>query len=519
MSDSQPADDQHSSRARRLRSRYRPRLMDGGVTPQEFGPGTPVAIYKRVSSDEQVDGFSLSAQERACREFAERRQWIVVKVYEDPGESGKNDRRPGFQAMTRDAQAGLFKVLLIHKLDRFSRNIDTTLKYFRELNSYDVTLASVTEDFDYSTPMGRMFFRMMAVFAQWYLENLSAETVKGKQERARKGLHNGRVPFGYQVGEHRVAELVPDEAAILRKTFELYSTGQYTDRQIADYLNQAGFVTRKNRQWSKDTVRDFLQNEFYYGKVIYHTDLLPGKHEALITRELYDKCRAIRQQRGRSGKSYDAAPKHFYLLHRIIRCAHCGRPLRMQNAAHFYYYKDASRERGLVCEHGTLSIRMDRADEQALALLRSIRLPVDWQTTIERLARDGTELARIEARREQLIDQQRRLSRRYQDGLVSDDEYERTRDQLKTELDRLVIPDSAQTIELGLQMESLGDYLAEATEAEQAEISHLLLEATHFDLAEGRLVRLKPAVEFRFLFDLIGREMNWQAESDGSFRL
>ncbi len=68
-------------------------------------------------------------------------------------------------------------------------------------------------------------------------------------------------------------------------------------------------------------------------------------------------------------------------------------------------------------------------------------------------------------------------------------------------------------------MESLGDYLAEATEAEQAEISHLLLEATHFDLAEGRLVRLKPAVEFRFLFDLIGREMNWQAESDGSFRL
>ena len=65
MSDSQPADDQHSSRARRLRSR--PRLMDGGVTPQEFGPGTPVAIYKRVSSDEQVEGFSLSAQERLSR--------------------------------------------------------------------------------------------------------------------------------------------------------------------------------------------------------------------------------------------------------------------------------------------------------------------------------------------------------------------------------------------------------------------------------------------------------------------
>ena len=512
-------DDQHSSRARRQRSRFRPRLMDGSTAPQEYGPDTPVVIYKRVSSDEQVEGFSLSAQERACREFAERRQWKVVKVYEDPGVSGKNDRRPGFQTMIHDAEAGQFKVLLVHKLDRFLRNIDTTLKYFRQLNNYDVTLASVTEDFDYSTSMGRMFFRMMAVFAQWYLENLSAETVKGKQERAHKGLHNGRVPFGYQVSENRVAQLVPEEAAILQKAFDLYSTGQYTDRQIADCQNQAGFVTRKGRRWSKDTVRDFLQNEFYYGKVIYRTELISGKHQPLITRELYEKCRQIREQRGHRGKSYDAKPKRSYLLQRIIYCAKCGRPLRMQSNHTWYYYKEVSRERGFECDHAGLSARMDHADQQVLELLQTIRLPADWQTEIEQRARNGTEIARLEARRDQLQDHLRRLSRRYQDALVSDDEYEHTRDQIKAELDRLVIPDTAQTIELGLRIKSMGDYLAEATEAEQAEISHLLLESIQYDLAKGKIVRLRPLAEFAFLFRLIAREMSWREEADGSFRL
>ena len=511
---------ERSARARRQRFANRPRLMDGGLTPQEFGAGTPVAIYIRVSSDEQVEGFSLSAQTRACREFAERRNWQVVKVYEDPGESGKNDRRPGFQTMLHGAQAGEFKVLLVHKLDRFSRNIDTTLKYFRELNNCDVTVASVTEDFDYSTPMGRMFFRMMAVFAQWYLENLSAETVKGKRERAKQGLHNGRVPFGYALSaDNRVAQVVPDEAIILKKAFEMYSTGEYTDRQIAAYLNNAGFVTRKNRQWSKDTVRDFLQNEFYYGKVVYRDQLIQGKHEPIISRDLYETCQKIRHQRGKRGKSYDAAPKRFYLLHRIIWCARCGRPLRMQKAVNFYYYKEASPERGLTCEHGGKSVRMDRADVQVLNILKTIRLPEDWQDILEQRARDVNEVAKMETRRNPLQDQLRRLSRRYQDGLVTDDEYERSRDQIRAELDRLVIPDTAQSVDLGLRIEALAWYLDEATEAERSEIVHLMLESIHYDLAAEKIVRFRPKSELMFLFQLIGRELGWHEEPDGSFRL
>lgn len=507
------------SRRRLQKSRNRTRLMDGGMTPQEYGDGTKAAIYKRVSSEEQVEGYSLAAQERACRDFAERRGWDVVMVYNDPGHSGKNDDRPGFQQLIADARQQAFKVILIHKLDRFSRHIDSTLKYFRELNEYDVTIASVTEDFDYSTPMGRMFFRMMAVFAQWYLENLSAETVKGKQERARAGKHNGRVAFGYEVGPKGIAVIVPEEADAVHKGFELYSTGQYTDRQIAIFLNEQGFITRHRRRWSKDTVRGFLQNEFYYGKVAYREQLLPGKHEPIIDEALFQKCQEVRRQHARRPKSFKKQVQKTYLLQRVIRCDRCERHLRMQNASGHYYYKEASLERGLSCEHAGKSIRMDIADAQVLEALKALKLPADWQAELRRQLEDTDEIKQIEARQEQIQEQLRRLGRAYSDGLYDEQEYEQRGLALKTELEGLVIPDSARVFDIGLQLDNLGEYLEDATDDEQAEIAHLILTAVYADLDRNRVARLRPSPEFTFMFRMAASEMGWQEKETGVFDL
>ena len=326
---------------RRRRAANRPRLMDAGPSSQELGPGTPVCMYLRVSTEEQVDNYSLGAQRNHCMDFANQRGWNVIRVYEDPGHSGKNDKRPGFLTMMADAHMGMFKVIMVDKLDRFSRNLENTLKNFKELNAHNVTLTSVTEAFDYSTPMGRVAFHMMATFAQWYLENLSQEVVKGKSEMARKGIHNGRVPFGY-VKDKATNKLVivPEEAEIIKKAFELYSTGNYTDRKIAEYLDHHGFKTRRRRVWSKDTVRDFLQNEFYYGMIAHRENVFKGRHEAIISKELYKRCQEVRRQHAskpralgevaakgvlisevdEDGGRADNQPKQFYLLQRILCC-------------------------------------------------------------------------------------------------------------------------------------------------------------------------------------------------------
>ena len=509
-----------TSSRKRQKNRSRPRpLMDGGSANKEYGPNTPVAIYTRVSTDEQAEkGLSLSAQQNACRKFADHREWTVVEVYEDPGYSGKNDKRPDFQNMLEGARQGTFKVVLIHKLDRFSRNIDSTLKNFRFLNDHDVTLASVTEEFDYSTPMGRMFFHMMAVFAQWYLENLSAETAKGKKERVRKGLHNGSLSFGYKsAGSREPAELVPDEAEATHGAFELYSTGEYSNRQIADYLNQKGFKTRRGRRWSKDAVREFLQNDFYCGVVSYKDEKWPGKHEPIIDKDLFNKCLSVRNKRSRRSKSYSSKPKRHYLLQRIIRCDRCGRHLRMQSTRMHFYYREASRDRGLICEHAGTSIRMDHADPQVLDILTKLRLPQNWQKEIEEMAADFDETNHIEKERQHTQEQLRRLVRTYQDGLVDDKEYERKRDSLQAKLEGLIIPDSATLLEQGLQLENLEPYLQEATEAERSEIAHLILETVHVDLETQKITRFKPTTDFLHIFRMTAQESGWEEGAKGQF--
>src|SRR5579872_2689014 len=85
-------------------------------------------IYTRVSSEEQVLGWSLEAQRTQCLALVEARDWEFIRIYEEPGRSAKTDLRPVFQRMMRDAELGRFDVIVVHKLDRFSRSLLDVVK-------------------------------------------------------------------------------------------------------------------------------------------------------------------------------------------------------------------------------------------------------------------------------------------------------------------------------------------------------------------------------------------------------
>src|SRR5689334_14517908 len=88
--------------------------------------GLRAALYIRVSSEEQVEGYSLDAQERAGRLYGDAHGWTVVQVYRDEGKSARTDdlaKRPAFQQLLADAEAGRVDAIVVHKLDRFSRNL------------------------------------------------------------------------------------------------------------------------------------------------------------------------------------------------------------------------------------------------------------------------------------------------------------------------------------------------------------------------------------------------------------
>ncbi len=461
-----------------------------------------VIIYTRVSREEEgEEGRSLEAQERECREFLEREKphWTLVKVIRET-HSGKNAERPKFQQMLNAVYNGEADAILTHHLDRFSRNLHDILTYFRELKDRNVILTFAKDRFDFSTEEGQLQFRILALFADWYLKNLGRETRKGKKARVIDGKHNNALPFGYRKDAAGVAEPVPEEAAALVEAYERYSTGTYTDAQIADFFNSRGLQTRHRRAFSKDSAREILQNETYLGLVKYQGDLYPGLHPAIISQDLFDRVQAVRNAHNRRPRLYSPTVK-VYLLAGLALCAECGRTLRAQGGKTYNYYREMSKMRGFTdCSLAGKSIRQEDAEAQLERLITAFRLPADWQTEIRAEVAAGDEQQRILRERAKLTAKLERLGELYRDLVYSRARYLKERDALLQQLDRLVLPDPESTLEAGYQLETLADVWPYTTAEERQELCRLLFKAVYFDLSLPRISRVVPQDDFRPLF-------------------
>src|SRR5215213_4703102 len=200
------------------------------------------ALYQRVSSEDQIEGYSLDAQDRSGRLYCQTHGWNVGQVYRDEGRSGRTDdlsKRPAFQQMLADAEAGLIDVVVVHKLDRFARNLRVTLETLERLQRAGVGFVSISENMDFTSPIGKVILATLAALAQYYSDNLSWETKKGKSERKRQGLYNGLLPFGIKKNDDGIPVPDPETYPGLLQAFRLAADGS-ADRQIADALNLAG---------------------------------------------------------------------------------------------------------------------------------------------------------------------------------------------------------------------------------------------------------------------------------------
>ena len=143
--------------------------------------------------------------------------------------------------------AGVLDVVVVHKIDRFARNIRVTFECLERLARADVAFIAVAQpDLDYTRPEGRLFMGMMATLAQYYSDNLSQETKKGKAERKAQGLYNGYSRSGGErAGWHPGRESRPRSGLLL--AFQLAAEGE-SDRAIAQALNERGYRTTGMRR-------------------------------------------------------------------------------------------------------------------------------------------------------------------------------------------------------------------------------------------------------------------------------
>ena len=134
-----------------------------------------LAIYTRVSTEDQArEGYSLDVQREYLESFAKPEGYEVFRVYCDDGTSAYSTRRPALQQLLADAKAKKFELVVVYKIDRFSRNLKDLLILVDELSSYGVGFKSATEPFDSTTSAGKLMFQQLGSFAEFEESRISA---------------------------------------------------------------------------------------------------------------------------------------------------------------------------------------------------------------------------------------------------------------------------------------------------------------------------------------------------------
>ena len=274
------------------------------------------AIYIRVSTDAQrEEGYSIDAQKEMLTAYCVSKAIKKYDYYIDGGFSGSNIERPELKRLIEDIKQGKISCVIVYKLDRLSRSQKDTLYLIEDVfNPNGVDFISLNESMDTSTPLGRLMLGILSAFAQLERENIKERTSMGMKERIKMGywMGGGRVPFGYNY-DAEAGILVPNkDADTVKKVFELYISG-YSTNSIARLL---GLSYEK-------LARQILTRKTYAGYICYNGEEYKGRHEPIISLEIYEKALHIMSERS-GGKRIE----HGNLLTGLVRCGCCGAKMR-----------------------------------------------------------------------------------------------------------------------------------------------------------------------------------------------
>lgn len=318
-------------------------------------------IYARYSSDNQSEE-SIQAQLRACYEYAERNQIKIIHEYIDRAQSARSDKRVSFQQMISDSKKHDFEAVIVHKLDRFSRDRYDHAVYRKKLRDNGVKLISVLENLD-DSPESVVLESVLEGFSEYYSKNLARETRKGLKETALKAKFTGGCPpLGYDLDADHNYVINEIEAQAVRDIFQAVLDGTGYTALMQD-LNRRGLKTKFCRPFGKTSFHDILKNKKYIGTYIYYPigtakqkksepivieDAIP----AIIDKKTFWEVQEIMQKRKQTGRNSAIEP---FLLSGVLVCGECGGAMtgHRQHKGRYNYYECCTSTRNKQCTNRT----------------------------------------------------------------------------------------------------------------------------------------------------------------------
>lgn len=399
-------------------------------------------LYLRVSSAGQVntdydpEGLSIPAQRRACERRAEQMGDVeIVGEYVEPGRTGTNiEGRPAFQAMVqRLKDDGDVDLVIVYKVSRLNRDWIQAAATIDKIRKRGANLVSATENID-DTPAGQLTLGLLSAVNAFRSAEDGADIKYKLGEKVKRGGTIGLVPLGYRNEREnfegrKVATVVvdPERAPLVRQAFELFATGEFTVKQLATEMAARGLRTRPGkhpaRPVSPQTLRRILTNRYYLGVVMYHGEEYDGRHEALVSEDLFTRTQAVIDARSTADERQRT---HHHYLKGSLWCHAChqrGKPGRLvltlangRNAHYPYFFCRLRQEHR--CDVPFLSV--DDVEEAVAQHWATLRFPADLieQVTAQvrsiladdqaatRMLRDQitAQLARLDVREENLLD-------------------------------------------------------------------------------------------------------------------
>ena len=282
-------------------------------------------IYARYSSERQTEQ-SIEGQIRECMAYAEHHNIVIVDTYIDRAMSGTNDNRTDFQRMLKDAQKKAWDMVLVYKLDRFSRNKYEMAIHKKTLKDHGITLVSAKEHIP-EGPEGIILESLLEGMAEYYSVELAQKVSRGQRETRIKGNYSGGgVPYGYKVENKRFV-VCEDEARIVNRIFEMYASG-VIGRNIIKTFTEEGILHRRGKPFTKSIIYGILQNERYTGVYNHKTEgAYTNMFPRIVPQNLFDTVQAIVISNRHGRRSEDV----LYLFKNKLRCGYCGKPITSES--------------------------------------------------------------------------------------------------------------------------------------------------------------------------------------------
>ena len=304
-------------------------------------------VYARFSSDNQRDE-SIDAQLRAINEYADKNNIKIVNQFIDRAKSATSDKRPEFQNMIKFCEADTtgISMVIVHKLDRFSRDKYDSAMYKQKLKVKGIRVVSVLENLD-NSPESLILESVIEGMAQYYSANLAREVAKGQRENGLRAMHNGGdAPLGYDVTNDKRYAINKEEAQAVKIIFDMYVNG-YSYSNIIDKINDLGYRTKRGNKFGKNSLHGILSNEKYTGVYVFNKTQrkgINGKRNGhkqksedeiikveggmpqIIGKDIFIQAQEMMQKRKKAPGSHKAIT--LYLLTGIIKCGECGHAMQ-----------------------------------------------------------------------------------------------------------------------------------------------------------------------------------------------